>query len=662
RGVSAFEEMDRAVALAPDSMEVRSLRAYAGLYTPSSAGRDPQAVQDFSYMIDRTRASGGTNEELTSLFLTFGELYYKMGAWSDAAATWQKVVDLAPGSSLAATARERLSILNDNRGPELGSTTSLAGFFGFLIGVAIFGLLCGRLSNDLLKNKRKRSRTAASLIVASIGLVWNAANLAGIVLVAVGASHPQALIRLAAIPRQDLYLIPALAPIPLGMLLAYRFHKATFMDIVLKHGGRLLIILALSVINARIWGGLLVFGDYHLNSTIRPIVLTGTWLLVFALYLPLRRVLDRAVDRYLLKRRDYSRIVRSLNERLRGATDEQSIELLICEAVKEAFAAQSVEFLLAQDELAQSTAAELESMHRDVVLTRQVASENLYRKLDDRGCVLVAQLRSGAELIGVLLIGARAYGQSYLSEELSALAALTAQAAPMIENTRLHEVRRRQEIAEQELRKLATQAELKALRAQIDPHFFFNSLNSVAALISDDPESAERLIEDISELFRHAFRPNREFVTLRQEMELVETYLQIESARLGDRLKIEKEIAPEAQDLKIPALSIQPLVENAVKHSISKSTAGGRLVVSAGVKDECLTICVSDSGTGIQPLDHNTFSGGIGLQNVDARLTALYGEAARLKIASDPGFGTEVSFAIPLAHCKGDSQVAIAHL
>ncbi|MGH9827690.1 MAG: histidine kinase, partial [Blastocatellia bacterium] len=505
--------------------------------------------------------------------------------------------------------------------------------------------------------KRKRSSRVASLIVAATGLLWNAVHLAAITIAAFGLTGPHSLVWLAALTRKDPYLVLALAPIPLGLLLAYRFHKATFMDLVLKKGGALLLILVLSVINARIWGGLYVAGSYHLNSTLRPIVFTGVWLTVFALYFPLRRLFYRAVDRYLLKRRDYSQVTGSLNERLRSATDEESIKQLIRDAIKEIFAADSAVFLGPQDDLAQLAAADLDSQGRDALLTRQVLSDDLYRRLEERRVEVVLRLQSAEGLMGVMLVGSRAYGQGYLSEELHALTAIAGQVAPVIENTRLHEVRRRQAIAEQELRKLATQAELKALRAQIDPHFFFNALNSVAALIADDPESAERLIEDISELFRHAFRPNREFVTLEQELELVDTYLQVESARLGERFKFEKLVDADTLELRIPALSIQPLVENAVKHGISKSSGAGRLVLSVTVLEDRLVVCVSDSGIGISPSELEAkMSRGVGLRNVDGRLAALYGETARLRVESECGRGTTVSFSIPLERCKVEPQ------
>jgi LytS/YehU family sensor histidine kinase len=240
-----------------------------------------------------------------------------------------------------------------------------------------------------------------------------------------------------------------------------------------------------------------------------------------------------------------------------------------------------------------------------------------------------------------------------LSEELSVIRAVAAQIGRTWENLRLHEARRKQAIAEEELRKLAAQAELKALRAQIDPHFFFNSLNSVASLIPDNPDAAEALLEDLADLFRHSFKPSPEFIVLEQELDLVETYLSVEKVRLGEKLQFKKVITPEALVVKIPALTIQPLVENAVKHGIGRLNHGGCITLSATVRNGCLNVAVADTGVGMAPSElPHILSRGVGLGNVNSRLIGLYGEQARLRVDSLPDQGTTVSFAIPLAEQK----------
>src|SRR5262249_19720870 len=148
-----------------------------------------------------------------------------------------------------------------------------------------------------------------------------------------------------------------------------------------------------------------------------------------------------------------------------------------------------------------------------------------------------------------------------------------------LENLRLGEAQRKQAVEEEELRKLVAQSELMALRAQINPHFFFNALNSVASLINDDPPRAEQLLENLAELFRHAFKPSSEIIPLQEELALVETYLEVEKSRLGDKLRFRKFVLPETLGIKIPALTIQPLIENAIKHGIGQLNGGGTVTL-----------------------------------------------------------------------------------
>jgi two-component system LytT family sensor kinase len=163
------------------------------------------------------------------------------------------------------------------------------------------------------------------------------------------------------------------------------------------------------------------------------------------------------------------------------------------------------------------------------------------------------------------------------------------------------------------------------------------------------PSPAEELLEDLSDLFRHAFKPSRDFIPLSQELQLVGTYLKVERVRLGNKLQFKQAVLPDTLTIKIPTLTIQPLVENAVKHGIGGNGHGGNITLSAAVTDHCLNISVADTGTGISPtVLRDLFSRGVGLSNVNERLIGLYGETARLRIDTLPGQGTTVSFAIPL--------------
>ncbi|MBI4518930.1 MAG: histidine kinase [Deltaproteobacteria bacterium] len=201
---------------------------------------------------------------------------------------------------------------------------------------------------------------------------------------------------------------------------------------------------------------------------------------------------------------------------------------------------------------------------------------------------------------------------------------------------------------ERELRDLAAAAQLAALRAQLNPHFFFNSLNSIAQLISTNPTKAEACVERLAEIFRYMLRRRHsEFVPLQEELEIAEAYLEIERARFGDDLTVEEQIDDRARRVLLPDLILQPLVENAVKHGISRKIGGGRVRIEAAVEDGDLRLTVADTGAGVQN-GAVMFSAGVGLKNVRDRLLRLYGPACGPTVESLAGQGTTVTVRIPV--------------
>jgi len=429
----AAAALDRAVKLAPDSIEVRMARGYSSFHTPSVAGRDAFAIEDFTRAIELFKQHPGAEASQAEVYLVLGDAYRKVGEMDRARAQWERAREIKSAPSLALAAEWRLRQFEIREGPPAVNFKRLIALAGFLIGALIYAALAALVTRDLIR--RRRRGTAEALVVTLVALGWNGLNLAVAVATALNSSPPLNG-RLLADWQQDYFALPlALAPIPLGLVIVYRFYEA----------------------------------------------------------------------------------------------------------------------------------------------------------------------------------------------------------------------RRKRDIAEEELRKLLAQAELKALRAQIDPHFFFNALNSVVALIPRDPAAAEELIEDLADLFRHSFKPSRDFIALGEELRLVETYLKVEKVRLGDKLQFDKVVSPEALTIRIPALTVQPLVENAVKHGIGNLPEGGRITLSATIKDDHLSIAVADTGAGLPsaPLPQ-LFTRGVGLNNINKRLSALYGDQSLLRIDSHPGQGATVSFAIPL--------------
>jgi len=210
------------------------------------------------------------------------------------------------------------------------------------------------------------------------------------------------------------------------------------------------------------------------------------------------------------------------------------------------------------------------------------------------------------------------------------------------------------ELAELDARAaLVTRAELEALRAQISPHFLFNTLTTIAALTRIDAVRAHDLIVDFAEFFRDTLSQRRELVRLGEELLYVERYLRFEQARFGDRLTIENQIDPDAFDVLVPVLSVQPLVENAVAHGIAPKSGPGRVRISARVVDGGCEIAVDDDGVGIAGERRDSILGegyssgmGVGLNNVHRRLIGLFGPESGLRIESRTGSdsGTIVRF------------------
>lgn len=210
---------------------------------------------------------------------------------------------------------------------------------------------------------------------------------------------------------------------------------------------------------------------------------------------------------------------------------------------------------------------------------------------------------------------------------------------------------------------LVTKAELEALRAQINPHFLFNTLNTIIMFIRTNPETARRLLIRLSSFFRYALKRGGHFNTLKEEIEYLNTYLILEKARFGEKLQITKEIDETVLPCQVPVLTIQPLVENAIKHGILPRSGQGTVKITAYPADGEVMVAVHDNGVGIQPerlpeiLKPGIGSGnGVGLSNVHERLKSLFGEDHGLKIVSVPNVGTSVYLRVPLIHNQIDGE------
>ncbi len=241
--------------------------------------------------------------------------------------------------------------------------------------------------------------------------------------------------------------------------------------------------------------------------------------------------------------------------------------------------------------------------------------------------------------VGLLVLGRKARRLSvYNTEDVAQLRALAAQLGLALERLRLVE-------RERALVRQTSEAEMAALRAQINPHFLFNALNTVAALIRDRPAQAESTVEHLAGLFRDVLTASGQaLVPLRDELRLVRRYLHVEQARFGDALAVSVDVDDEAGGVPVPAFAVQTLVENAVKHGVERKRGGGAVTVCARRAADRLEVVVEDTGAGLAP---GGAVYGVGLGNVADRLRLLYGDGASLDVAPTET-GVRATLLLPL--------------
>ena len=250
----------------------------------------------------------------------------------------------------------------------------------------------------------------------------------------------------------------------------------------------------------------------------------------------------------------------------------------------------------------------------------------------------VVPIRLSQRDVRNLLLGRRRGGRRYLSEDLRALNHLARIVAGEVERFRAAEMQR-----------LVSEAELRALHSQINPHFLFNALNTIYGIIPREAAGARRTVLNLADIFRYFLQSDKILIPLSEELKIVRAYLEIERLRLGPRLQTSIQVDKEAEQTLIPVLSVQPLVENAIKHGLSMRSDEGWLRLTARSTDSSLTITVEDSGPG--PVPHRVAQqtgAGVGLANVTRRLQLCFGPDAGVNMQQGD-FGTRVQFSVPLS-------------
>jgi two-component system LytT family sensor kinase len=253
----------------------------------------------------------------------------------------------------------------------------------------------------------------------------------------------------------------------------------------------------------------------------------------------------------------------------------------------------------------------------------------------------------------VILVSGLSGGRRILSDDRATLEAISVVVARRIDAIRITDERYEREIREQEMGKLASQAELRALRAQMNPHFLFNALTTIGYLIQTAPTRALDTLMQLTSLLRAVLRSEGDFTTLGRELDVIESYLEIERARFEQRLRIVIDVPASLRMIRVPPLVLQPLVENAVKHGIAPLRAGGEVRVRATIEGSgdhtrSLLLVVQDTGAGAtEEALRRGREAGVGLRNVERRLAGQYGAEASLTVHSLAGQGTTVEIRIP---------------
>jgi len=400
------------------------------------------------------------------------------------------------------------------------------------------------------------------------------------------------------------------AAIPLAFAILYQDYRFALADLFLKRALTLVAIVAIA------------FAGYSLVSALPygPLsdgVLLALWVSTSLVSPWLHRGVVRFVDQSLLGRVDYAALRSSIGQALQAQDSVDGVLDTAC--------ARLVPALAARDAWWSEEAAPARG--------HLVTSAGVVPTTDQPRYVV----RFG-ELTG---------GRRLLSGDTALIESVLATAARRIDQIRLTHERYEVQLREEEMLKLTAEAELKALRAQVNPHFLFNALTTIGYLIETAPPRALNTLMQLTALLRGVLKSEGEFTTLGRELELVEHYLKIEHERFEERLRVRVNAPQSLRALRIPALVLQPLVENAIKHGVAPSKSGGDVEITASVDDGVLRLTVANSGAPLQ-LAAPRFGGEhVGVDNVRRRLLGHYGEAAALTLTRNAGGRTVAEIRLP---------------
>jgi two-component system LytT family sensor kinase len=391
--------------------------------------------------------------------------------------------------------------------------------------------------------------------------------------------------------------------------------------------------------------------------------LVTMWVATTLAYPAQRHAISWFVDSVILRRPDYRSLRATLARRMQAHDDVPALLTELCVLLTPAMSAQAVtwhEWAAPLGEDVGSSVVAVGDAALRVVNALAPAADG------DGG---EARRPAAAVLIPVaeapryaLVVAGLTGGRRLLSDDLLALESIAIVIARRIDAIRITRERYHRELREQEIAKLVTEAELRALRAQVNPHFLFNALTTLGYLIQTAPDRALETLLRLTSLLRGVLRSEGEFATLGRELDIVEAYLEIEQARFEERLRIRIDVPPALRTIRVPALLLQPIVENAVKHGVAPLAEGGDVTIRGTLERAAdgsleLSLTVTDTGAGVTAADLRRGRAlGVGLSNVERRLQGQYGRDASLSIQSVPGAGTTVTIRLPAESSRTADQ------
>ncbi|MGQ0643809.1 MAG: sensor histidine kinase [Gemmatimonadaceae bacterium] len=437
------------------------------------------------------------------------------------------------------------------------------------------------------------------------------------------------------------------ASLPLVLVILYQDYRFAFADLFLRRALSLLVLVGIAmslhvVLATPLMRGMQSTGDESLFATAAHVAL---WVGTALLYPLIRQGVGRFVDRMILNRASYQHVRDDVAFAIGRAGTPNEILERTCAVLGPVLGANVVTWRIDPDAVP--------SAHATLVLPRDTR---------DRAAVNVPTAEAPCYVIDV---GALVAGRRLLSDDATLLESVAALAGRRIDALRVTQERFERDLREREILQLAAESELRALRAQLNPHFLFNALTTIGYLLRAAPERALGTLYRLTDLLRAVLRrPSGELVTLGEELEIIDAYLAIERERFEEKLHVHVDVPEELRTARIPPLLLQPLVENAVKHGISALTHGGSIFVSAYVNRQSararndnseLRIVIADTGAGFDSrAPSQQAEGGVGLSSVRRRLERHFGSSASFDVAAALGHGTTVTLAMPLVQYTQD--------